>query len=103
MTDKTEAVQRMQSYIEQHLTEEITLAQLAEAAHFSPWYSARIFKELTDLSPADYIRKLRLSKSALRLRDENVRIIDVALDMGFSSVDGYQRAFRRDFLCTPTE
>ena len=34
MTDKTEAVQRMQSYIEQHLTEEITLAQLAEAAHF---------------------------------------------------------------------
>ena len=103
MTDKTEAVQRMQSYIEQHLTEEITLAQLAEAAHFSPWYSARIFKELTDLSPADYIRKLRLSKSALRLRDENVRIIDVALDMGFASVDGYQRAFRREFMCNPKE
>jgi len=103
VTEKAEAVQRMQDYIEAHLTEEISFAALAEAAHFSPWYSARIFKELTELSPADYIRRLRLSKSALRLRDENVRIIDVAFDVGFASVDGYQRAFRREFGCNPRE
>ncbi len=103
MTGKIEAVQLMQSYIEAHITEEITLAQLAETAHFSPWYSARIFKEQTGLSPADYIRRLKLSKSALRLRDEEVKIIDVAFDMGFESVDGYQRAFRKEFSCNPKE
>ncbi|MGL5435840.1 MAG: helix-turn-helix transcriptional regulator [Lachnospiraceae bacterium] len=103
MTDKILAVQHMQDYIEAHLTEEISPAGLAEAAHFSPWYSARIFKQLTGLTPADYIRRLRLSKSALRLRDENVRIIDVAFDIGFSSVDGYQRAFCREFGCNPKE
>ena len=61
MNDKTHAVQRMQDYIERHLSESITLAELARAARFSPWYSARIFKELTGLSPADYIRRLRLA------------------------------------------
>lgn len=103
MNDKTLAVQRMQDYIESRLTESINLAQLAEAAHFSPWYAARIFKELTGLAPADYIRRLRLSKSALRLRDEKVKVIDIACDLGFESVDGYQRAFRREFGCNPKE
>lgn len=103
MTEKIEAVQRMQGYIDQHLTESITLADLAAAAYFSPWYAARIFKELTGLAPADYIRRLRLSKSAVRLRDEACRIIDVAYDMGFGSVDGYQRAFCREFGCNPRQ
>lgn len=103
MRERTLAVQRMQDYIEEHLSEDITLADLADASFFSPWYSCRLFKELTGLSPADYIRRLRLSKSALRLRDENCRVIDVAFDMGFGSVDGYQRAFFREFGCNPRE
>lgn len=103
VTEKVEAVQRMQNYIETHLENEISLAELAKAAMFSPWYSARIFKELTGFSPADYIRRLKLSKSALKLRDEQTKIIDIALDIGFNSVDGYQRAFRREFGCNPKE
>lgn len=104
VSEKIDAVQRMQTFIETHLTDEITLADMAEAAHFSPWYAARIFKELTHLSPADYVRRLKLSKSALRLRDEQkLRIIDIAFEMGFVSVDGYQRAFLREFGCNPKE
>ena len=103
MKERIEAVQRMQDYIESHWQEAISLADLSEASHFSPWYSARLFKELTGLSPADYIRRLKLSRSALRLRDEDCRIIDAAFDMGFGSVDGYQRAFHREFGCNPRE
>lgn len=103
MDEKTLAVQRMQDYIEAHLAEPITPAQLAEAARYSPWYAARIFRELTGLAPADYLRRLRLSRSALRLRDEKLRVIDAAYDLGFESVDGYQRAFRREFGCNPKE
>lgn len=101
MTEQILAVQRMQDYIEQHLSENITLAKLSEVSLYSPWYSYRLFKEYTNLTPADYIRRLRLSRSALRLRDEKCRILDVALDMGFGSVDGYQRAFFREFGCIP--
>ena len=103
MDEKIIAVQTMQDYIAEHADEEISLWNLAEAAHFSPWYSARIFKELTGYSPASYIRRTKLSKSALRLRDSDIRVTDAAYDAGFESVDGYQRAFLREFGCNPKE
>lgn len=103
MNEQVLAVQRMQDYIEQHLIETITLADLARVSLFSPWHSYRIFKEYTQLTPAEYIRRLRLSKSALRLRDETCKVIDVAFDLGFGSADGYTRAFFREFGCTPKE
>ena len=103
MDEHIEAVQRMQDYIETNLDKNITTADLANASRYSPWYSYRLFVEFLHMTPAVYIRRLRLSKSALRLRDEKVKIIDVALDSGFESVDGYQRAFYKEFGCNPYE
>ena len=97
MQEQIDAVQRMQDYIGSHLTEEITLADLAGVSLFSPWYSYRLFTRQTGTTPADYIRRMRLSKSALKLRDDAGKIADVAFEMGFGSVDGYQRAFLREF------
>ena len=103
MDEHIEAVQRMQDYIEANLDKNITTADLANVSRYSPWYSYRLFVALLHMTPAAYIRRLRLSKSALRLRDEKVKIIDVALDSGFESVDGYQRAFYKEFGCNPYE
>ncbi len=103
MEEKIEAVQRMQDYIAEHLTENITLTALSSVSYYSPWYSYRLFLQHTNITPADYIRRLRLSKSAIRLRDESCKIIDTALELGFGSVDGYQRAFFREFGCNPKE
>ena len=103
MEEHIEAVQRMQDYIRLNLDKDITMADLARIAKYSPWYSYRLFVKLLNMTPAVYIRRLRLSKSALRLRDEKIRIVDVALDAGFESVDGYQRAFYREFGCNPYE
>lgn len=96
-------VQKMQDFIEEHLAEGISLAELGQEVNVSPWYAHRLFRQETGYSPSDYIRRLRISKSALRLRDETVRITDVAFDMGFGSVDGYTRAFRREFGINPHE
>lgn len=103
MDEHIEAVQRMQDYIEANLDTNITMADLANVSKYSPWYSYRLFVDLLHMTPAVYIRRLRLSKSALRLRDEKVKIIDVAFDYGFESVDGYQRAFYKEFGCNPYE
>lgn len=103
MDERIEAVQRMQDYIESNLEQDISMADIAKAAGYSPWYSYRLFQSLLRMTPSVYIRRLRLSKSALRLRDEKVRIIDVSYDSGFESVDGYQRAFYREFGCNPYE
>ena len=103
MEENREAVQRMQDYIEKHIGENISQADLARASNYSPWYSYRLFIKFTNLSPADYIRRLRLSKSAMKLRDEKIKVADAALELGFKSVDGYQRAFLREFGCNPKE
>lgn len=93
----------MQDYIEANLDSDITLSNLAKASLFSPWYSYRIFKEYTSLTPADYVRRLRLSRSAIWLKNSGCRIIDAAFELGFGSVDGYIRAFSREFGTTPGE
>ncbi len=103
MDDQRESVRKMQDYIREHIQEDITIDDLAEASSFSPWYARRLFRKYLNMTPAVYIRRLRLSKSALKLRDEHVTILEVALDMGFGSVDGYQRAFRKEFGCNPKE
>ncbi len=101
MVEQVLAVQRMQDYIETHLEEPITLAQLARVACFSPWHAYRLFRAYTGLTVSDYIRRLRLSRSALRLKEGGMRVTDAALDLGFGSVDGFQRAFHRAFGCNP--
>ena len=99
--EKIQAVQRMQDYIEQHITEPITLRMLAQAAGYSPWHSARIFKELFGKAPFEYIRSLRLSRAATRLRNGDVKVIDIALDFVFESHEGFTRAFSKQFGISP--
>lgn len=103
MKEQTMAVQRMQDYIEKHLEEEITLAMLSNVSLFSPWHSYRLFREYLGLTPAEYIRKMRLSHSAMRLKQEKCSVTEAAYDSGFGSVDGYTRAFYREFGHRPGE
>ena len=101
--DKINTVQHMQDYIENHIEDYISLRMLADEANYSPWYSARIFKELTGKTPFEYIRALRLSKAAIKLRDTDRRIIDVAFDFVFDSHEGFTRAFSKQFGMTPKD
>lgn len=101
--EQINAVSKMQNYIETHLDEPITLHGLAEHTGYSPWHCARIFKELTGKTPFEYIRMYRLSKAALTLRDNDLKIVDVAMDFVFDSHEGFTRAFRRQFGISPKE
>ena len=103
MKEQILAVQRMQDYIGENLESKITLADLSRVSLFSPWHSHRLFRQYTGIAPAEYIRRMRLSKSALKLKNESCQVIDAACDSGFGSVDGYQRAFLKEFGCNPGE
>jgi AraC-like DNA-binding protein len=99
--ERENAVQRMKDYIEEHITEPITLRMLAEAANYSPWHADRVFKEVTGHTPFEYLRAVRLARAAARLRDTDAKIIDVAFDFVFGSHDGFTRAFSKQFGMTP--
>jgi AraC family transcriptional regulator len=93
----------MQDYIGRHLTEPVTLLDLARAAGYSPWHSARIFRELTGKAPFEYVREMRLTRAAARLCDSEDRIVDVAFDFVFGSHEGFSRAFAKQFGMSPRE
>ncbi len=99
--DKINGVQKMQNYIEAHILEPISLHDLAQASGYSPWYASRLFKEYTGKTPLAYIREVRLTKAALKLRREDARILDVALEFVFNSHEGFTRAFSDMFGMSP--
>jgi len=101
--DKEEklAVRRMQRYLKQHTEEEVSLGALSEASCYSPWHSFRLFKEALGIAPGAYLRRLRLSQSALLLRDKKLKVLDVALRYGYQSEEGYQRSFKKEFGVNP--
>ena len=98
-----QTVRVMQDYIRTHINEDISIDTIAREISYSASYARKIFIKHLGMTPAVYIKRLKLSKSALKLRDENCLIVDIAMEMGFGSVDGYQRAFRREFGCNPRE
>ena len=99
--EKVEAVGKMQDYIHSHINDPITLYDLSQTCGFSPWHASRIFKELIEKTPFDYIRAYRISQAALKLRDENVKVIDVAFDFVFDTHEGFTRAFSKQFGINP--
>ena len=103
MEDQRKSVRKMQDYIKEHIQEDIRIEDLARISAYSPWYIRRLFIKYLSMTPAVYIRRLKLSESALRLRDDKTTVLDVAMNLGFGSVDGYQRAFRKEFGCNPKE
>ena len=103
MKEQILAVQRMQDFIENNKSEEISLSDLARASLFSPWYAYRLFRDYLGLTPTEYIRKCRLTQAAKQLRSGKVKVIDAAYDAGFANVDTFTRAFYREFGLNPSD
>jgi len=101
LSDKVNAVIKMQKFIIANIDRKITLDDLSRVAGYSKYHSVRIFKELADRTPFEYIRAIRLTIAAQALRDSDIKVVDIALDNGFDSHDGFTRAFARQFDITP--
>lgn len=95
------AVNRVQEYIKAHLKQPMTLHEIAEYAGYSPWYISKIFKEYMGKTVFEYIRSVRLTNAALNLRDNDIQVIDVALEFIFDTHEGFTRAFSKEFGITP--
>ena len=91
--EKIDAVQRMQEYILAHYNEPITLQDLAAAAMYSPWHALRAFSEMIGKTPFEYLRWVRLTAAAKKLRDTDMSVLDIALESAFGSHEGFTKAF----------
>lgn len=98
-----EQIQITVDYIEEHISEEIKIEDLAKTAALSQFYFQRLFSQLVKKPVNEYIRLRRLSRATEALREKNKRILDIALDCGFSSHENFTRTFKNAFGITPEE
>ncbi|MGI6174739.1 MAG: AraC family transcriptional regulator [Christensenellales bacterium] len=82
-------------YIEEHLSESISCKDLAVQAHLSENYFRTVFKQVTGLSPIEYLHRLRIAKSLPYLQDNHASIGEIAEKVGFYDQNYFTRVFKK--------
>jgi AraC family transcriptional regulator len=90
-------------FIEENLTNEIDFKEVARLAYCSEYHFKRMFSFLAGISLSEYIRRRRLTLAAFELKNNNVKVIDIAIKYGYSSPDSFARAFQHLHGITPSE
>lgn len=98
----TEGIQNAIEYIEENLTEELSIREIAEKACVSAFHFQRIFNTLCGFTMGEYIRNRRLSLAAQELARSDAKVIDVAMKYGYYSPDSFTRAFARFHGISPS-
>jgi AraC family transcriptional regulator len=103
MSDQVEPIFKAIEFIEGHLHEDLTVAQIADATGYSLFHFMRKFNQMVHHTPYDYLMRRRLSEAARALVQTDLRIIDIACDYGFNDQETFSRVFRRMFQMTPSQ
>ena len=101
--DWVRAINHAIEYMEEHLTDDITLADIAKSVNLSAFHFQRAFSLLTEMSPAEYLRKRRLSQAGAELTEGKNKVIDVALKYGYDSPESFSKAFTRFHGVSPMQ
>ena len=90
-------------YIDEHYSENISLEQAAQIAGFSKFYFTRLFKEYTSHTFYEYLTEKRIRAAEQMLLVPKFPVTDVSIQAGFSSLSSFNRTFKRNKGCSPTE
>lgn len=85
---------RVIDYIEDHLTEDFSVQDLAQIVCCDTYQFGRIFAYVMGITLTEYVRNRRLSMAALELKKPHAKVIDVALMYGYESPEAFSRAFK---------
>lgn len=94
------AVMRAREFLETHYAENLSLEQLAQIAHLSPYHFIRVFRQMVGLPPHAYLTQVRVER-AKTLLEQGIPIVQVAADTGFVDQSHLTRRFKRIVGVTP--
>lgn len=94
-------IQKIKSWIDSNMEEDISLSRLSDYSGYSPFYLSRKFHELEGISLKEYLLISKIQHAARQLIETDYRITDIAMRHGYSSQEAFTRAFMKVYGITP--
>jgi AraC-like DNA-binding protein/ligand-binding sensor protein len=95
-------ITRAKAFIAEHQTESMSLGQVAKGVNSSPFYFCKLFKKATGLNFTDYLSRIRIERAKNLLLNPNLRVSEIAFEVGFQSLTHFNRVFKHTVGQSPT-
>ncbi|MBI4326183.1 MAG: helix-turn-helix domain-containing protein [Chloroflexi bacterium] len=96
-------ITRAKEYIQEHQSEDLSLGQVARAVNTSTFYFCKMFKKVTGINFTDYLSRVRVEKAKNLLLNPNLRVSEIAFEVGFQSLTHFNRVFKKIVGQSPSE
>lgn len=103
MNSENEIIRRAQQYISENIREKLTVPYVARMVDVSPSYMTALFHKNLQISPGEYIRRIKIQESKQMIREGNMNFTEIAAALHYSTVHHFSRQFKDKFGITPTE
>ena len=103
INNENEIVRRAQQFISNNVRSKLTVPLVAKNIDVSPSYLTSLFHKHLQLSPGEYIRRIKLQESKQMIREGNLNFSEIASALHYSTIHHFSRQFKGKFGITPTE
>ena len=100
---ENEIIRRAQQYVSSHIREKLSVPTVARMVDVSPSYLTALFHKNLQISPGEYIRRIKLQESKQMIRENSMNFSEIAATLQYSTVHHFSRQFKDKFGITPTE
>lgn len=102
-SDRSDVIEETVAYINEHLTDDLSLEFLAQKASLSPYYFTRIFKKETGFTPHEYLIAARINTAKFLLKNTSASIKEICFGTGFSNESSFCTTFKKWVKQTPSD
>ncbi len=102
-TVQSDVIEETTAYMSEHMTEPLTLDQLASRASLSPYYFTRLFKKETGFTPHEYLIAIRINAAKFFLKNTTASIKEICFNTGFGNESSFCTTFKKWTNSTPSE
>ena len=100
---ENEIIRQAQQYISSHIRQKLTVPSVARSVDVSPSYLTALSHKNLQISPGEYIRRIKLQESKQMIRENSMTFTEIAAALQYSTVHHFSRQFKEKFGITPTE
>ena len=102
-TRRQELMLRAKQYMQENYSRVIGLDDVAAALNVSGYYLSHVFSAESNFSVFAYLTSLRLERARLLLRERDLNVAEVALEVGYQDANYFSKVFRKHVGCSPSE